>query len=149
MIPRGIRNNNPGNIKSNSITWKGMMAEDDRTPEQKKEKTFVVFRGPWWGIRAMAVILRNYHRKHGLNTVSQIIYRWAPPADANPTCNYTNFVADHMLVDPDQELNLECFDTMRRLVRAICAFENGGTPYTWEFDAGLLLAGIEPKPIFA
>lgn len=78
MTARGIRNFNPGNIKDVGIPWDGIAAWSDRTEEQKNESTFVVFRAPWWGIRAMAVILSNYATRHGLKTVQEIIGRWAP-----------------------------------------------------------------------
>jgi hypothetical protein len=31
FIPRGIRNNNPGNIKKNSVDWNGLVPEDEQT----------------------------------------------------------------------------------------------------------------------
>jgi hypothetical protein len=149
MITRGVRNHNPGNIKDFGVRWKGMMAPEDRSPTQQNESTFIVFRGPWWGIRAMAVIIRNYYRDHGLATVRQIINRWAPPSDDNPTSDYAEYVAGQLQVDVDELLDVEDYETMRSLVRAIANFENGESrvPYTWEFDAGLLMAEIEPKPI--
>lgn len=149
MTTRGIRNHNPGNIKATSIDWDGTAALEDRTDEQRGEETFVVFRGPWWGIRAMAKILRNYQVRHGLKTIGQIIGRWAPPADDNPSEEYARFVADRLGVGLYAPLDLSSFDTMRKLVRAITWFENGirlkiADPYSWEYDAGLILAGIEP-----
>lgn len=60
-IPRGIRNNNPGNIR-HSDQWKGL------TPEQP-DPDFCTFSTPEYGIRAMGVILLNYQRKHGLKTI--------------------------------------------------------------------------------
>lgn len=144
MTTRGCRNNNPGNIKASSIDWEGTLAFDDRSDEQKAEKTFVVFRGAWWGIRAMAKILQTYFHRHELNTVHQIISRWAP-GNENPTVNYALFVANHLNVELSDELDLDDYKTARNLICAIIAFENGGNPYSWEIDAGLILAGIEPN----
>ena len=139
MTARGIRNNNPGNIKNFGTDWRGM------SEDSGDEETFVVFRGPWWGIRAMAVILRNYQKRYGLDTVEKIVNRWAPESDNNQPRRYTAFVARELGVDPWQHIDVTDYDTMRHLVQAITKFENGAEPYSWQYDAGLLLADIEPN----
>lgn len=141
---RGVRNNNPGNIKDFGTSWEGMLPHAERNDAQRAEHVFVVFRHPWWGIRAMAMILRNYSRKHGLNSVEQLMTRWAPQSDSNPTYKYVEFVAAHLGVSSGDTLDLNDFHTMRRLVQAVVQFENGFDPYTWEYDTGLILLGIEP-----
>jgi hypothetical protein len=145
MSTRGIRNHNPGNIKDFDIPWKGILADDDRDADQKAENTFVVFCGPWWGIRAMAITIRNYSRRHGLQTIEGIIRRWAPAGDINPTDDYIEFVADAVGVHRGNKIDVEDFQKMRKIVQAIVRFENGEDPYTWQYEAGLILAGIEPK----
>lgn len=149
MAARGLRCFNPGNIKRTGIAWDGLMAPEDMTPEQAAETTFCVFRAPWWGIRAMAKILLNYRRKHNLRTVDQIMHRWAPGADNNPTTAYVTYVTRHLGVRRAEEINVEDFETLFPLVQAITWFENGLTiltdPYTWEYQAGLILAGVEPS----
>ena len=143
-MSRGIRNFNPGNIKDFGIPWNGMMAYDDRDTAQKQESTFVVFRAPWWGIRATAIIIRNYQRRHGLKTIAEIINRWAPASDNNPVSDYAAFVAARVGTPSNYEIDAEDFSTMRAIVQAIVSFENGLDPYTWEYNTGLILAGIEP-----
>lgn len=149
MSTRGLRNFNPSNIKDFGIPWEGLADFNQRTPEQQTETTFCVFRAPWWGIRAMAITLRNYQRKHGLRTVEQIIGRWAPDGDNNPTAAYIRFITNHMNVKRNAELDLESFEDMFPLCQAIVWFENGRNimtdPYTWEYQTGLILAGIEPS----
>lgn len=137
MTAKGIRLNNPGNIRKTDITWDG---EDP----SNVENVFETFKRPWWGIRALAVLLRNYQRKHGLNTVQDIIGRWAPPSDNNPTSAYADFVADHLGVAKTVNLGLEDYTVLRGFVEAIIEFENGNNPYTWEVTTGLILAGVEP-----
>src|SRR5262245_8809411 len=66
---RGLRNNNPGNIK-HGAQWEGM------APTQT-DPTFITFVSPEYGIRAMARILKNYQSKWGLNTLDQVIRRWS------------------------------------------------------------------------
>jgi hypothetical protein len=116
------------------------------TDEQLTEATFCVFTAPWWGIRAMAIILRAYQTKHGLKTLRDILNRWAPPADDNPTSNYVEYVAKDWR-DPDLPLDLTDYRTLETLIRRIVLFENGEDPYTQEYQIGLILAGIEPPPI--
>jgi len=41
-LPRGIRNNNPGNIRQNNIQWQGMS-------ENPFDPHFVEFKEPVWG----------------------------------------------------------------------------------------------------
>ena len=144
-MSRGIRNNNPGNIKDFGIPWEGLAADHERTPEQQKESTFCVFRGPHWGIRAMAIILRNYQKKHNLRTINQMMNRWAPKSDSNPIYQYTNYVAEKVGVGQNVSIDVDDFDTMLKLVRAITRFENGEDPYDCEYHTGLILAGIEPR----
>jgi hypothetical protein len=120
--PRGVRNNNPGNIRRGD-DWKGLLPTAQRT-----DKSFCQFISPEYGIRAMVIILRNYQRKHGLNTVSGIINRWAP-ASENDTQAYINSVAQATGVSPDQGVDTRDSRFMMKLVQAIIKHENGQQPY--------------------
>lgn len=133
--PRGIRNNNPGNIRHGSTTWKGMRAMQD-------DPAFVQFETPEHGIRALCKVLITYQAKHQLRTVAEIIARWAP-ASENNTSAYIKAVAGAMRVAADQPLVLTDRAVMHPLVRAIIAHENGMSPYTAEqMTVGLSMAGI-------
>lgn len=123
--PRGIRNNNPGNIDFNPLNkWKGLNPKS-----QELDRRFCVFISPEYGIRALMILLRNYEKKHGLNTVRQIINRWAPTHENN-TSAYMNHVADMMNADIDACLNLKDRDTLIKLAKAIVTHENGVQPYS-------------------
>jgi len=111
---RGIRNNNPGNIRRNAIQWKGMQAVQN-------DKAFVQFISPEYGFRAMVRILRSYQGR-GLNSVREIIRTYAP-ATENKTENYINFVAGRLSVKPNDQLEVE--SRMSELIQAITVFENG------------------------
>lgn len=115
---RGLRNNNPGNIRSSKgTTWVGQTGVDS--------KGFVVFSSMEYGVRAVAIILRNYVSKYGLQTVAQIINRWAPPSE-NDTAAYTQFVAGVVGVEPGAPVDwLNDDEAMRLLIRAISRQENG------------------------
>lgn len=146
MPSRGIRNHNPGNIKDFGIPWKGILDHERRSERQKLEQTFVVFSAPWWGIRAMAIILKNYQIKYGIRTLRGAITRWAPASDSNPTSHYVDYVSEGW-IHPDQEVDLQDYQTLETLIRRIVLFENGSDPYSWEYQIGLILAGVEPNPI--
>lgn len=122
MTPRGIRNNNPGNIRKSAINWKG------ETPGSDPD--FETYLTPEDGIRAMTRILLNYQRQHGLATVRGMINRWAPPVE-NDTGAYVMHVAEAMMVDADDPLDLESDPSMlAAMVAVIIRHENGQQPYS-------------------
>lgn len=84
-LPRGIRLNNPGNVRRSSDQWLGMAAE-------QTDPAYVQFVAPDYGLRAMGRILLNYEQRYGLNTVAGIVSRYAP-AHENPTAEYIVNVA--------------------------------------------------------
>lgn len=116
--PRGIRNNNPGNIERTADQWRGMSAD------QSADDRFAVFDAPVWGLRAMARILRRYIAS-GNDTVREIINRWAPPVE-NDSGAYVNHVAQLLGLDPDTPIGAEHLPT---LMQAIVMHENGVQPY--------------------
>lgn len=120
-LPRGIRNNNPGNIRKSGDAWQGLA---DIQPDTE----FFSFADPVYGIRALAKILRNYRDRYGLNTVQGIINRWAPPVENN-TGAYVRMVANKVGVAPTEQLTWDA-GQMRRLVSAIIQHENGQNPYS-------------------
>jgi len=134
---RSVRNNNPGNIERDGDKWKGL-AED-----QSSDNRFCVFTHPKWGFRALAMLLENYQDKYGLNTIDAIIHRWAPPSDNNDTNAYAAAVALRAGFARRKELNLQTYEHIKPLVKAIAIHESGG----WFFDDadledGLRLAGF-------
>lgn len=139
--PRGIRNNNPGNIDYNERNpWQGL---DKQKPSDGR---FCRFMGPEWGIRAIARVIRNYAKRdgapgvggNGIDTVQEIIHRWAPPVENN-TGAYVSQVAKVVGVSPTEPLNLDDDLIMAKLVTAIIWHENGVQPYS----AALILAGVK------
>jgi len=120
--PRGIRNNNPGNIDRTAERWQGMAAD------QSSDSRFVVFSAPVWGLRALAKVLLSYQRKHGLRTPAAIIGRWAPPVE-NDTGSYARQVAKALGVGVDDQIDLQQPETLQRILPAIVQHENGQQPY--------------------
>ncbi|EBW2699299.1 hypothetical protein E0X58_08445 [Salmonella enterica subsp. enterica serovar Galiema] len=118
---RGIRNNNPGNLEySKSNPWVGQTGDDGR---------FAKFETPEHGIRALGRNLMSYQRQ-GIDTVSEIINRWAPPTDNNDTTAYIKAVCDQLGVSTDEPLDSSNPDTLKALCAAIIQHENGSQPYS-------------------
>lgn len=117
---RGIRNNNPGNIRKSKDVWVGQTGNDG---------AFVTFATPAHGIRATGRNLLSYARQ-GYVTPEQIITRWAPPEDDNDTEGYIKFVSEYLNVPRDTRLDLTDMNTLTRLSMAIMIKENGQS----EFD---------------
>lgn len=122
---RGIRNNNPGNIRWGD-EWKGLVPEGQRT-----DKSFCQFKAPEFGIRAMIIILRNYQSKYGLKTITGIIKRWAPPNE-NDTQAYISSVAQTTGTDADKPIDLTDSRKLFPLLQAIIKHENGTQPYEYD-----------------
>ena len=134
MIPRGIRNHNPGNIRHGD-KWQGLSVE-------QTDSSFCVFDAPEYGIRALAKILLNYERKYGLNTVRKIINRYAPEVE-NDTASYVASVAGQLGVAADEVIDINDTAVMLVLVKAIIRHENGCQPYDNEvLIKGIRMAGV-------
>lgn len=119
-MTRGERNNDPGNIRHiPGVTWQGQSA-------MQTDDAFVQFDDPVYGIRAIVRIMRSYERE-GLNTIAEVINRWAPPNENNSQA-YVQAVCRDCGVGPDDTVSLESI--MPRLVRAIIQHENGEVIYT-------------------
>lgn len=115
--PRGIRNNNPGNIRRSKSKWQGQSAEG-------ADPDFVTFASPAAGLRALMKTLLTYHRKYGLDTVQSIINRWAPPHE-NATDHYAQAVARRLKTGLFLALDLGDARTLAELAAAIVNHENG------------------------
>ena len=129
VMARGIRNNNPGNIRHGSSQWQGMSAD------QSKDDAFVQFDSPVYGIRALTKLIKNYQSRHGLNTIRQIINRWAPPTE-NITSAYVDHVAREVGINADAPIDVN--DHIVPIVKTIIKHENGENPYSDE----TILTGI-------
>ena len=128
MSTRGIRNNNPANIRR-GCNWKGLI-------RQQKDREFCQFVTMTWGVRALLVTLRTYVVKHHLHTVREIITRWAPPSDRNNTEKYIDFVEKAVRnIDTPIILTLQAMDfkpefqhsecILYLIAKAMCKVESG------------------------
>jgi hypothetical protein len=153
--PKGIRNNNPGNIEWGS-PWQGLLPDDQRT-----DKRFCQFETAIDGIRAIARTLITYQDKRKaadgskIDSIQEIIERWAPPSDHNPTREYAKGIAyliDGVGVD-DEVIDVHTYEHLKPIVEGIIRHENGKGPlkndnswYSKEIiDEALRRAGVVPK----
>jgi hypothetical protein len=104
-LPLGMRENNPGNLRPG-----GHEAEYGSLPE---------------GIAAAYENLLAYQRKHGLNTIREIISRWAPPKENN-TAAYIADVSKRLGVGADESVDVSDVSTAIQMLMAIFAHENSG-----------------------
>jgi hypothetical protein len=133
-LTRGERNRNPGNIRRSSSKWVGLSATQTDT-------AYAQFDRPLDGIRAIAVLLRNYGR-NGFDSVGAIVRRWAPSSE-NDTAAYIANVSRWTGYAPDRQLDLARPDVMRNLVRSIIRQENGRVIYDdATINAAVAAAGI-------
>ena len=97
MESRGIRNNNPLNIRRSKDKWQGLST-------LQEDREFFQFVSMEYGWRAAFVILcRTYYGKYGLKTIRDIVSRWAP-AKENNTEAYIRHVSDYTGISPNKVL---------------------------------------------
>lgn len=136
MATRGIRNNNPGNIRVSKDQWEGMTGDDG---------AFVTFDSPESGIRALGKNLLSYGRQ-GYDSIENIINRWAPPNE-NDTQAYIDSVVAATGIPATQSLDLSDPDTLSSLAQAISFHETGSryNPEVYQQGVARALNGISPK----
>ncbi len=128
-VARGIRNNNPGNIRHGKSKWAGMSTS-------QTDSAFVQFTAPEYGIRALAVLLKNYFAQ-GFDTIAKIFPKYAPSSENN-TKAYVAQVEKTSGIGRNEKLSVA---DLPLLVTAIIRHENGTNPYPVEtIQKGVQLA---------
>ena len=99
MLPRGIRNNNPLNIRKSKDKWKGLSLTQN-------DPSFCQFETLEYGWRAAFYLLtRTYYHKYRLYTIRSIISKWAPPCENNSKA-YVENVSRLTGIDPDEPIGI-------------------------------------------
>lgn len=127
-MARGIRNNNPGNIRLSRTVWKGEI-------RPSRDKEFCQFRTMAYGYRALIRLLQNYRRNSGCRTVADFINRWAPPSENN-TSGYIACVCREMQVPTTYVPDVKDRATMCAMASAISQVENGVPAVMTDVEAG-------------
>lgn len=128
LEPRGIRNNNPLNIRWSAVNnWNGQIGQDSGG--------FAIFDTPENGIRAAAKILDSYNRR-GITTLGKIISTWAPAIENNVEA-YLSHV--EQLTGKNRNMAIvKAVGDYPPLLAAMIRHENGKQPYSME----LIRAGV-------
>ena len=114
MLPRGIRNNNPLNIRRSKDQWQGMRRE-------QTDPAFCQFENLAYGWRAAFKL-----------TIRAIVGKWAPPNENN-TRAYVENVSRLTGIGPDEPLGIPSESPSRwiALGAAMAIQENGITSIDW------------------
>lgn len=116
IIPRGIRNNNPLNIRIGNV-WLGEVSNPS-------DPNFEQFISMVYGVRAGFVLIRRYIRHYHRTTIPQVIAAWAPSNENNTTA-YIDKVCQVSGIERDVQLKFEDEDQMVALVDAMIHVECG------------------------
>lgn len=115
-LPRGLRNNNPGNIRRNNDVFQGEV-------NPSRDREFKQFKSMAYGYRAVFKILMNYQRIYKLTTIRKMIGRWAPENENN-TAAYVSLVSSYSGIGPDDPISFDR-GQMIRIVAGMSKVENG------------------------
>ncbi|MCK9618647.1 MAG: structural protein P5 [Lentimicrobiaceae bacterium] len=137
-LPRGLRNNNPGNIIKGGEPYKG-----EKVPSS--DTRFRQFISIEWGYRALIHLLCRYIEHYKRNTIEKIISAWAPDIE-NDTEEYIADVVSWTGISRSSSINVNDTEKLVKIAMAISRKENGIKPSESEIRAGLqlLLSGKEP-----
>src|SRR5882672_8495916 len=115
QLPRGLRNNNPGNIEDGALakSLPGYAGSDGR---------FAKFDTPENGLGAIDALLTSYGRR-GLKTVGEVVGRWAPASDNNNVDAYARYVSPNG--DPNAPVDLSDPAQRRQMIGQMARYENG------------------------
>ena len=125
MQPRGIRNNNPLNIRHSADQWQGAR-------EKQKDKSFVQFKSMAHGYRAAWKTLQSYYNRFSMQsrafTIKNIIGRWAPPKE-NDTEAYIRSVMRLSSIGGKENLlppeNVDSYSRLSKMIAAMTCIECG------------------------
>lgn len=126
---RGIRNNNPGNVKFGPSQWNGKIEEAQNTDSKITDPNHSRFGQPtfeqFWtwpqGVRVMIYLVKKYINVHNANTIDTIINRWAQGGNEN----YKNYLSQRSGKTRTQIIDSNDEPTIKSIVRSISNFENG------------------------
>ena len=122
---RGIRNNNPLNIRHSADRWLGACKE-------QTDKSFVQFESMAYGYRAVWKTLQSYYNRFCQQSkpfrVENIIHRWAPPTE-NDTEGYIRSVLSLSGLGGKENLlppsNVDGYGKLSSLIAAMTCMECG------------------------
>ncbi|MDE9570339.1 hypothetical protein [Xenorhabdus bovienii] len=121
--PRGIRNNNPGNLTD---------APNAVGKDYGNGHVYMKFATPHDGITALSRQLM-LHGDRGQNTLNHIIPIYAPKKAGNNTREYIDYIAKQLGISPNEKMDLHNPAMIEKLIDPIIKMENlGQQPYSQE-----------------
>jgi hypothetical protein len=105
--------NNAGNIRAGQ----DYAGETDEYYYDSTNQPYVIFDSPEMGLRALFVDLRSKLNEFD-GDIAQMITKYAPPSDNNPTDNYIQFIKDRVGSDK------ATIDDLPKIVSGVIDFEN-------------------------
>ncbi|MDK9362489.1 hypothetical protein [Lelliottia wanjuensis] len=114
--PRGIRNNNPGNLN--------YVGQAGATKEGGEGGRFAVFESMKHGVAALYRQLQLYF-KRGVNTLSSIVKTYAPASDGNNVDSYISALSRATGKGANEAIDSGDTTTIARLMKGIVDHENG------------------------
>lgn len=114
-VPRGIRNNNPGNLN--------YAGQAGATKEEGPSGRFAVFSSMEEGIAALVKQLQRYTGR-GIDTIRELVNTYAPSSE-NDTGAYMAALSKSVGVGTDDKLDLSNQQQLFALLRGIINHENG------------------------
>jgi len=125
QLPRGLRNNNPGNIEDGPLAKSLPGYKGREPPGPYGEGRFAVFDSPENGLNAMDALLTSYGRR-GLKTALDVTTRWAPKNAKDPNNDpeaYARYIGGG---DPNKVIDYSNPEERKRIVQAMARWENRG-----------------------
>lgn len=121
-LARGIRNNNPLNIRISRNDWLGKVVNNT-------DGAFEQFSSQEYGLRAAFINIRTIVRRRAASKqatrVRELIHIWAPAADNNNEHYYCKTIADKTGIQPTDKVNLYDKNFMCLLVYGMAIVECG------------------------
>jgi len=114
--PRGIRNNNPGNLN--------YARQNGATKEAGENGRFAVFSSMRDGISALHRQIQLYLQR-GVNTIDSIVNKYAPSSDGNNVQAYIQQLVGATGKGANETLSGDDQGTVFKLIRGIINHENG------------------------
>lgn len=136
--PRGIRNNNPGNIRRSSSKWQGKVPHSQST-----DKEFEQFTSMAYGVRAMARLIHTYITKYKVQNLEEVVLKYAPSVENN-TESYIRAVEKRAKINRLAPIKSYFYkDTgMFALIEAMTYHENGRAVKSSDISKGISMTGL-------
>ena len=130
-LPRGLRNNNPLNMRIGDGSFSGEI-------KPSKDPGFRQFETMAHGYRAAFRQMELFLERDGLDNIDKIIHKWSPPTENN-TRSYVAAVESFSGVSRHKTLSFSSGEELIKIVAAMSYIENGTQAIMSDVTAGFAL----------